>query len=128
MKGGKNKSRGTHSKGRRRPPEGDFADAVSASEDCILIGNFAKLLGQNGINIGQTRLFAWFRENGWLMNTWDGRRNTPTQKAINSGFFKTKENVNYVNGELRIFSPTPLLTGKGQRFFMDGFLSGRFHL
>ncbi len=105
-----------------------FAEAVGESKDGMVIGTFAKLLKQNGIDVGQQRLFVWFREHGWLMNTWDCRRNTPTQKALNKGFFIARENVIYTDSGIRTPAPTPLLTGKGRIYFLNGFKSGEFQI
>ena len=105
-----------------------FADAVEGSKDGMLVGTFAKFLKQKGFNVGQNRLFVWFRENGWLMSTWDSRRNTPTQKALDSGYFGIRENVVITRYGTKIPKPTPLITGKGQQYFMNGFLSGKFEV
>ena len=109
-------------------PKVIFADAVDASEDSMLIGNFAKILKQNGIDIGQNRLFLWFRENGWLINLRGERWNMPTQKSMERGFFEVKKSViNNPDGSTKI-NHTPKITGKGQIFFANGFLSGDFEL
>lgn len=104
-----------------------FADAVAASHTSILIGEFAKLLKQNGVNIGRDRLFAWLRENGWLIK--DKRRsefNSPTQKGMNLGLFDVKEGtVINPDGSVRI-TRTTKITGKGQEFFINLFLRGGF--
>lgn len=104
-----------------------FADAVAASHTSILIGEFAKLLKQNGVNIGRDRLFAWLRENGWLIK--DKRRsefNSPTQKGMNLGLFDVKEGtVINPDGSVRI-TRTTKVTGKGQEFFINLFLRGGF--
>lgn len=102
-----------------------FADAVAASHTSILIGEFAKLLKQNGVNIGRDRLFAWLRENGWLIK--DKRRsefNSPTQKGMNLGLFDVKEGtVINPDGSVRI-TRTTKVTGKGQQYFINLFLQG----
>lgn len=104
-----------------------FADAVAASHTSILIGEFAKLLKQNGVDIGRDRLFAWLRENGWLIK--DKRRsefNSPTQKGMNLGLFDVKEGtVINPDGSVRI-TRTTKVTGKGQEFFINLFLRGGF--
>lgn len=104
-----------------------FADAVAASHTSILIGEFAKLLKQNGVDIGRDRLFAWLRENGWLIK--DKRRsefNSPTQKGMNLGLFDVKEGtVINPDGSVRI-TRTTKITGKGQEFFINLFLRGGF--
>ena len=109
-------------------PKVKFSEAVESSKGGILVGNFAKLLYKNGINIGQNRLFAWFRENGWLMNTWDSRRNTPTQHALKSGYFTIRESVYHTKAGTRIAPPPPLITGLGQQYFMMGFIGGLFEV
>lgn len=104
-----------------------FADAVAASHTSILIGEFAKLLKQNGVDIGRDRLFAWLRENGWLIK--DKRRsefNSPTQKGMNLGLFDVKEGtVINPDGSVRI-TRTTKITGKAQEFFINLFLRGGF--
>lgn len=102
-----------------------FADAVATSHTSILIGEFAKLLKQNGIDIGRDRLFAWLRENGWLIK--DRRRsefNSPSQKGMNLGLFDVKEGtVINPDGSVRI-TRTTKVTGKGQQYFINLFLNG----
>ena len=99
-------------------PKVIFADAVDASEDSMLIGNFAKILKQ----------ILWFRENGWLINLRGERWNMPTQKSMERGFFEVKKSViNNPDGSTKI-NHTPKITGKGQIFFANGFLSGDFEL
>ena len=103
-----------------------FADAVDASKDSMLIGNFAKILKQNGIDIGQNRLFAWFREHGYLMNiNYGERKNMPTQKSMEQGLFEVKKTVvNNPDGSTRI-THTTKLTGKGQIYFLNIFVKER---
>ena len=105
---------------RMRPKE-VFADAVSASQTSILIGELAKLLKQNGIEIGQRRLFSWMRENGFLLKRGSGR-NMPTQKGMELGLFEIKEG-SYINGVgENIITKTTKVTGKGQQYFINKFL------
>lgn len=105
---------------RMRPKE-VFADAVSASQTSILIGELAKLLRQNGIEIGQRRLFSWMRENGFLLKRGSGR-NMPTQKGMELGLFEIKEG-SYINGAgENIITKTTKVTGKGQQYFINKFL------
>lgn len=105
---------------RMRPKE-VFADAVSASQTSILIGELAKLLRQNGIEIGQRRLFSWMRENGFLLKRGSGR-NMPTQKGMELGLFEIKEG-SYINGAGKnIITKTTKVTGKGQQYFINKFL------
>lgn len=99
-----------------------FADAVDASQTSILVGDLAKLLRQNGVVIGQKRLFDWLRNNGWLMKTGESR-NMPTQKSMERGFFKVKERtINNPDGSIRL-TKTTKVTGKGQQYFINLFLT-----
>lgn len=102
-------------------PKTIFADAVTESKTSILIGDLAKLIKQNGVDIGQKRLFAWLRENGWLMKS-GSSKNMPTQKAMEQKLFEIKERtINAPDGHI-IISKTPKVTGKGQLFFINFFL------
>jgi len=97
-----------------------FAEAVSASKTSILIGDLAKILKQNGIDIGQKRLFAWLRENGYLIKG-GSSKNMPTQRAMEMGLFIVKEG-SYVNGEgVNVTTKTTKVTGKGQIYFINKF-------
>lgn len=102
-------------------PKTIFADAVSTSKSSILVGELAKLICQNGVQIGQKRLFQWLRDNGYLMKhgtSW----NMPTQKYVEQGLFEIKESVlQNPNGSTRI-TITPKVTGKGQIYFVNKFL------
>lgn len=99
-----------------------FADAVSASRSSILIGDFAKLLRQNGREIGQNRLFSWLREHGFLINRKGNSWNMPTQRSMDMGLFEIKETtINHSDGHITI-SKTPKMTGKGQVYFMEKLL------
>ena len=103
-------------------PKALFADAVSTSNSSILIGQLAKILRQNGVNIGQNRLFAWMRKNGYL-GTRGSNRNVPTQRSMALGLFKTKETViNHSDGHTTV-NITTKVTGKGQQYFINKFLS-----
>ena len=103
-------------------PKALFADAVSTSNSSILIGQLAKILRQNGVNIGQNRLFAWMRKNGYL-GTRGSNRNIPTQRSIELGLFKTKETViNHSDGHTTV-NITTKVTGKGQQYFINKFLN-----
>ena len=105
-------------------PKVIFAEAVDASKDSILIGNLAKLLSQNGIKIGQNKLFAWLRENGYLIGCKGERWNFPMQSYVDRGFFEVKKTVvNNPDGTTRI-THTTKVTGKGQIYFINGFLDG----
>ena len=101
-----------------------FADAVETSKTSILVGELAKVLKGNGVDIGGTRLFAWLRDNGWLMKT-GSSRNMPTQKSMELGLFEIKETtVVHSDGHTTI-NKTPKVTGKGQTFFVNKFLGHR---
>ena len=103
-------------------PKALFADAVSTSNSSILIGQLAKILRQNGVNIGQNRLFAWMRKNGYL-GTRGSNRNIPTQRSMDLGLFKTKETViNHSDGHTTV-NITTKVTGKGQQYFINKFLN-----
>lgn len=100
-----------------------FAEAVDASENSILIGDLAKLLKQNGIEIGQNRLFTWMRNNGYLVKRKSADYNSPTQKAMEAGWMEIKENtVEKPDGGI-IVTKTPKVTGRGQRYFINKFLT-----
>lgn len=104
-------------------PKGVFADAVSASSQSILVGEMAKLLSQNGIQMGQNRLFAWLRENGYLIK--ERKRtdyNMPTQKSMELRLFEIKEtSIAHSDGHTSI-NKTPKVTGLGQVYFVNLFL------
>lgn len=103
-------------------PKALFADAVSASSSSILIGELAKLLRQNGRDIGQNRLFQWLREQGYLC-TKGSAYNCPTQRSMELGLFEIKETaITHSDGHITI-NRTPKVTGKGQVYFVDRFLS-----
>lgn len=103
-------------------PKALFADAVATSHTSILVGELAKILKQNGIDMGQKRLFAWLREKGYLIKRHGSDYNMPTQKAMDLGLFEIKEG-SYVNGSgVNITTKTPKVTGKGQQYFINKFL------
>lgn len=103
-------------------PKARFAEAVSASEESILIGQLAKIIKQNGVDIGQNRLFQWMRDNDYLIKN-GTRYNQPTQKAMELGLFEVKERtVNNPDGSVRITFTTKV-TGKGQVYFVNKFLN-----
>lgn len=103
-------------------PKALFAESVAASNQSILIGELAKYLKQNGIDIGANRLFAWLRENGWLINRKGEMWNQPTQKGLNQGLFEIKKRVlNNPDGTVFTTSTTKV-TGKGQIYFVNKFL------
>lgn len=101
-----------------------FADAVSTSKTSILIGELAKLLSQNGVKIGQNRLFAWMRDNGYLIRRKGSDYNMPTQRSMDLCLFEIKETVvAHADGHTST-NKTPKVTGKGQQYFINLFLSG----
>lgn len=98
-----------------------FADAVSASDSTILIGDLAKILKQNGHPIGQKRLFNWMREQGYLIKRQGADYNSPTQRAMEMGLFKIKETaISHSDGHVSV-SKTTKVTGKGQQYFINKF-------
>ena len=100
-----------------------FADSVTASDSSILIGELAKLLRQNGVDIGQNRLFEWMRQNGYLCKARGEMYNTPTQRSMERGWFTIKETaINNPNGSTKI-TRTVKVTGKGQMYFINLFLA-----
>ena len=106
-------------------PKALFADSVATSKSTILIGELAKILRGNGVDIGATRLFKWMRANGYLISRKGSDWNMPTQRAMDLGLFKIKETtINHSNGTTSI-SKTPKVTGKGQQYFINKFLKGR---
>lgn len=99
-----------------------FADAVATAKSSILIGELAKLLKQNGIDIGQNRLFEWMRCNGYLIRRKGTDYNMPTQKAMESGLFEIKEtSITHADGHISV-NKTPKVTGRGQQYFINRFL------
>lgn len=103
-----------------------FADAVSASDTDILVGELAKLLRQNGVNIGQNRLFGWMRKNGYLGNR-GSHYNIPTQRAMDAGLFRIKETtVVHSDGHTSV-NRTAKVSGKGQVYFINAFLKEGTH-
>lgn len=104
-------------------PKTIFADAVSASHTSILIGDLAKLICQNGVQIGQKRLFEWMRQNNFLIKS-GSSKNMPMQRYVEQGLFEIKEsNVQNPDGSVRI-TKTTKVTGKGQIYFVNQFLRG----
>ncbi|MCM1295592.1 MAG: phage antirepressor KilAC domain-containing protein [Muribaculaceae bacterium] len=103
-------------------PKAIFADAVSASHTSILIGELAKILKQNGIDVGQNRLFAWMRNQGYLISRKGTDYNMPTQRSMEQGLFEIKESTSVnPDGSIRT-NKTPKVTGKGQQYFVNKFL------
>ncbi len=108
---------------RMRPKE-IFADAVSTSQTSILIGDLAKLLRQNGVDIGQKRLFEYLRNHGYLIKRKGSDWNMPTQKSMNMGLFEIKESTHIDGNGCNIVTRTPKATGKAQIYFVNKFVGG----
>lgn len=102
-----------------------FADSVSASKSSILVGELAKILKQNGVDTGQFRLFAWLRENGYLIKREGSDYNMPTQRSVEMGLFEVKQTIiTHSDGHITT-NKTPKVTGKGQVYFVNKLLSER---
>lgn len=100
-----------------------FAEAVSASHTSILVGELAKLLKQNGVDMGANRLFNWLRAHGYLIKRNGRDWNMPTQKSVEMGLIRVKEtSITHADGHITV-SKTPLVTGKGQQYFINKFLN-----
>lgn len=105
-------------------PKVVFADAIVSSKSSIMVGDLAKILRQNGIDIGQNRLFKWLRKNHYLCSKGE-LYNMPSQSSMEAGLFEIKESTTVnPDGSIRIHK-TPRVTGKGQKFFINKFLSDR---
>ena len=103
-----------------------FADAVSASKSSCLIGELAKILKQNGIDIGQNKLFQWLRVHGYLISRRGESWNQPTQKSMQLGLFELKKtNINHADGHTTV-NTTTKVTGKGQQYFINKFLNQEY--
>ena len=103
-------------------PKALFADSVSASENTILIRDLAKILKQNGVDIGEKRLFTWLRDNGYLVKKIGSDYNSPTQRSMNLGILEFTESTYVHNSGKIIVTKTPKVTGKGQIYFVNKFL------
>lgn len=108
----------------RMKPKEIFADAVKASTSSILIGDLAKLLRQNGVDIGQKRLFEYLRNHGYLIKRKGSDWNMPTQKSMNMGLFEIKESTHIDGNGCNIVTRTPKATGKAQIYFVNKFVGG----
>lgn len=109
----------------RMKPKEIFADAVSASQNSILVGEMAKLLRQNGVEMGQNRFFEWLRQNGYLINRRGTDRNMPTQKAMEMGLFEIKEtSITHSDGHISV-TKTPKISGKGQVYFVNKLIGSK---
>lgn len=105
-------------------PKVIFADAVRASSSSILIGDLAKLLRQNGVDIGAKRLFEYLRNHGYLIKRKGSDWNMPTQKSMNMGLFEIKESTHIDGNGCNIVTRTPKATGKAQIYFVNKFVGG----
>lgn len=103
----------------KQKPLVNFANAVSTSEDSILIGDFAKLMSQNGVKIGQNRLFEWLRQKGFLISRKGESWNMPKQEYLDKGLFEVKESTVKASGGLVRLYRTTKITGKGQVYFSN---------
>ena len=106
----------------RMKPKAIFADAVSTSQTSILVGDLAKLLRQNGVDIGAKRLFEYLRNHGYLIKRKGSDWNMPTQKSMNMGLFEIKESTHMNGNGCSIVTRTPKATGRGQIYFVNKFL------
>lgn len=119
------KRRAAELKLEEQKPKVLFADSVEASQSSILIRELAVLLKQNGFNTGEKRLYEWLRTNGYLVKRYGTDRNSPTQRSMDLGLFEVKETpVNHNSGLITI-SKTTKVTGKGQVYFINKFLSAQ---
>ena len=122
LKEEKAKNKELEDKMKEDKPKVLFAEAVSIAKNTILVREMAKLIKQNGIDIGEKRLFIWLRENGYLIKKIGTDYNMPTQRSMDLGLFEIKESpVLHSSGEIEI-SKTPKVTGKGQQYFLNIFL------
>ena len=112
-------------KAKEDKPKVLFADAVSASKNSILVGELAKLLKQNSVEMGQNRLFEWLRSNGYLISRKGSDYNAPTQRAMELKLFKVKETtITHSDGHISV-NKTTKVTGKGQQYFINKFLKNK---
>lgn len=103
-------------------PKALFADAITESHTSILVGDLAKILRQNGVEIGARRLFKWLRDNHYLISRKGSDYNSPTQRSMEMGLFEIKES-SHINGNgVNVITKTPKVTGKGQKYFVNKFL------
>ena len=125
LKAEQEKRRALEVKMEEQKPKVLFAESVEVAKTSILIGELAKLLKQNGIKMGQNRLFEWMRQNGYLIRRQGSDYNMPTQRAMEMGLFEIKETtITHSDGHIHV-SKTPKVTGKGQVYFVNLFVSGR---
>lgn len=125
LKEEKAKNKELEDKMKEDKPKVLFADSVETSKNTILIGELAKIIKQNGVDIGQKRLFTWLRDNGFLIKREGTDYNMPTQKSMELELFEIKETaVTHSDGHISI-SKTPKVTGKGQVYFVNKFLKDK---
>lgn len=105
-------------------PRAVLGKAITAADTSILVGDLAKLLRQNGVEMGAKRLFTWLRNNGFLIKRNGTDWNLPTQKSMEMGLFEIKESVHVDGNGCNKISRTPKITGKGQQYFINKFLGG----
>lgn len=110
---------------KNKPPKVLFADAVIGSRSSCLIGELAKIISQNGFHVGQNRLFEWLRNNHYLGSVGE-RRNIPNQQYVEQGLFELKKGTRSGNDGVLRTTITTKVTGKGQSYFINGFLTGKF--
>lgn len=112
-------------------PDAILGRAITTADTSILIGDLAKIISQNGVPMGQKRLFEWMRNNGYLIKRNGSDRNMPTQRSMEMGLFEIKESVHIDGNGCNKITRTTKVTGKGQRYFVNLFLSlkekGAFH-
>lgn len=125
LKEEKERNKALTTENRRMKPKEIFADAVTGSGHSILIGELAKILKQNGIDIGEKRLFEWMRNNGYLIKRRGTDYNMPTQKSMELGLFEIKETVIVHSTGLATVSKTTKVSGKGQQYFINKFLQAK---
>lgn len=104
-------------------PHAILGQAITTANTSILVGDLAKILRQNGVDIGAQRLFGWMRENGYLIKRKGSDWNLPTQKSMDMGLFEIKESVHIDGNGCNKISRTPKISGKGQQYFINKFLS-----
>lgn len=122
LKSEREKNKSLQEDNERMRPKEIFADAVMSSHTSILVGDLAKMIMQNGAEIGQKRMFTWLRDNGYLIKRKGSDWNMPTQRSMEMGLFEVKESTTYnPDGSLRI-NRTTKVTGKGQQYFINKFL------
>lgn len=125
LKEEKAKNKELEDKMKEDKPKVLFAEAVSIAKNTILVREMAKLIKQNGVDMGEKRLFIWLRENGYLIKKIGTDYNMPTQRSMDLGLFEIKESpVLHSSGEIEI-SKTPKITGKGQQYFLNIFLKDK---